>query len=131
MSLLLESNIKLDYTLNIDLYFDDKTEKHHTIKVGDNIIIMYSNNGEKLIKTGVVKSIIPINIYDAIGDCSYGCSCCNVCKSTAMIRLDASNNHQSDVVDILAGSILDIDIPLTELTQSTPIEPEPEDTEIV
>lgn len=128
MCLLLERNATLIYSLNIDLYFDNKTEKHIELKKGDNVIIMYSSNGEKIIKTGIIKDIIPINIYDAKGDCSYGCSCCEVCKGTAMVKIDASKNHQSDVIDIFVGNILDIDFVKEE---SKPITPEIDGEETV
>lgn len=129
MCLLLERNATLVYSLNIDLYFGNKTHKHIELKKGDNIIIMYSSNGEKLIKTGIVKDIIPINIYNTDDYCSYGCSCCETCKSTAMIKIDASKNHQSDLIDILVGNILDIDfVKESELPYPTPPETDGEET---
>lgn len=124
MSLLLENKTTLEYALNINLYFDDKTEKHVSLKSGDTVVIMYRSNGDKIIKTGVVKSIVPVTIYDTVGDCKYGCSCCETCKSSAMIKLDSSKNHQSEIDNILSGSILDIDIVEKEPTPSVPSEPE-------
>lgn len=122
MKLLLESNIKLDYILKIDLYFDDKTEKHVSLKNGDTVTITFRCNGDKIIKTGVIKSIIPVNVYSNIGDCNYGCNSCEACKCSAMIELDSSKNHQSDINSILSGSILDIDIIEKEPTLSVPSE---------
>lgn len=124
MSLLLENKTTLEYALNINLYFDDKTEKHVSLKSGDTVVIMYRSNGDKIIKTGVVKSIVPVAIYDNVGDCKYGCSCCETCKSSAIIKLDSSKNHQSDIDNILSGNILDIDIVEKEPTPSVPSEPE-------
>lgn len=129
MCLLLERNATLVYSLNIDLYFDNKTHKHIELKKGDNIIIMYSSNGEKLIKTGIVKGIIPINIYNTDDYCSYGCSCCEACNGSAMVKIDASKNHQSDVIDILVGNILDIDfVKEPEPPYPTPPETDGEET---
>lgn len=109
MALLVQNDSKVVYTTEINLYFDDKSEKHMTLSKDDNVIVTYRSNGEKLIKNGTIKDILPVKAYDTEGSCSYGCCSCNSCTATGMIVLDSSKDFNSEVVNILLRDILDIE----------------------
>lgn len=109
MALLVQNDSKVIYTTEINLYFDDKSEKHMTLSKDDNVIVTYRSNGEKLIKNGTIKDILPVKAYDTEGSCSYGCCSCNSCTATGMIVLDSSKDFNSEVVNILLRDVLDIE----------------------
>ena len=109
MALLVQNDSKVIYTTEINLYFDDKSEKHMTLSKDDNVIVTYRSNGEKLIKNGTIKDILPVKAYDTEGSCSYGCCSCNSCTATGMIILDSSKDFNSEVVNILLRDVLDIE----------------------
>ena len=109
MALLVQNDSKVVYTTEINLYFDDKSEKHLTLSEGDNVIVYYRSNGEKLMKNGTISEILPVKAYDTKGSCNYGCCSCSSCTATGMIVLDASKDFNSEVVNILLKDILDIE----------------------
>ena len=109
MALLVQNDSKVIYTTEINLYFDDKSEKHITLSKDDNVIVTYRSNGEKLTKNGTIKDILPVKAYDTEGSCSYGCCSCNSCTATGMIVLDSSKDFNSEVVNILLRDVLDIE----------------------
>lgn len=109
MALLVQNDSKVIYTTEINLYFDDKSEKHMTLSKYDNVIVTYRSNGEKLTKNGTIKDILPVKSYDTNGSCTYGCCSCSSCTATGMIILDSSKDFNSEVINILLRDILDIE----------------------
>lgn len=104
--LLRQNDSKVTYSCEINLYFEDGSEKHLEIKEANKINVVYKQDAETHIDTGIISKIIPISVSQ---DCAYGCACSS-CTSNAIIVLDVSKDYNSEVKKIRISDILDIDI---------------------
>ena len=80
--MLLNNASKLNYSVDIDLTFDDDTRKTMTVKEGDTINVTFRYNGVKLTKQGEILAIYPSKIMESQ---LYG-----VKKMSAVLEIDAS-----------------------------------------
>ena len=107
--LLKMNDSKLAYYCEINLYFDDGSEKHITVKEKDRLKVTYKYNGGTSIDTGILTKVTPITIgVNTDGSCDYGCSCGCGCKSTALLSLDVSKEYNSNIKNIMLSDVLDI-----------------------
>ena len=98
--MLLNNASKLNYSVDIDLTFDDESRKTLTVKEGDTVNLTFRYNGVKLTKQGEVLSIYPAKIMESQ---LYG-----VKKLSAVIELDASTEFKSATYKVCIDDILDI-----------------------
>ena len=100
---------KLAYYCEINLYFDDGSEKHITVKENDRLKVTYKYNGGTSIDTGILTKVTPITIgVDTDGNCDYGCACGCGCKSTALLSLDISKEYNSNIKNIMLSDVIDV-----------------------
>lgn len=115
--MLLENKSKVNFSITIDLKFDDDSEKKIDIKIGDIIKVHYSQNGNKLVDTGKIVDIVPVMQFKNHNPLK------EKQKVTAKITLDCSTeDFRSKVITINMMSILDIELIRPEI--EIPIEPE-------
>lgn len=103
--MLLNNKSRLCFYAEIDLTFDDETNKKAIFRVGDTIRLSFRRNGVKLTKQGVIKNIYPSRIVESQ---LYGTK-----KLSAVLDLDCSTNYRSFSYKIDISDILDI-LPVEE-----------------
>ncbi|MDD3121883.1 MAG: hypothetical protein PHC62_00040 [Candidatus Izemoplasmatales bacterium] len=111
--MLLNNKSKLCYRIELDLTFDDDSNKKATINVDDTIHISFRKNGVKLVRQGKVRNIYPSRITESK---LYGTN-----KLSAIIELDCSKDYQKELHKIDIDDILDF----------LPLEVDEEDPEII
>ena len=111
--MLLNNASKLNYSVDIDLTFDDDTRKTMTVKEGDTINITFRYNGVKLTKQGEVLAIYPSKIMESQ---LYG-----VKKMSAVLEIDASTEFKSCTYKVDIDDILDINANKVEPTEESDV----------
>ena len=103
--MLLTNKSKLNFYVDIDLTFDDDSNKKTTLNVGDKTRIVFRYNGVKKEIQGEIKSIYPSRVIESN---LYGTK-----KLSAILEIDAFDDYKSNMVKVDISDILDI-LPLEE-----------------
>lgn len=111
--MLLNNASKLNYSVDIDLTFDDDTRKTLTVKEGDSINVTFRYNGVKLTKQGEILAIYPAKIMESQ---LYGTK-----KMSAIIEIDASTDYKSCTYKVCIDDILDINANKVEPTEESDV----------
>ena len=101
--MLVSNNSSLKMQVRLDLLFDDGSEKHPEIKVGDKLVITYRRNYQKHENVGVVRDI---TIRSMMNNTAF----IRRDNSKICLYLDFSDQYDSEVVCINTDDILDCDV---------------------
>lgn len=101
--MLVSNNSSLKMQVRLDLLFDDGSEKHTEIKVGDKLVITYRRNYQKHENVGVVRDI---TIRSMMNNTAF----IRRDNSKICLYLDFSDQYDSEVVCINTDDILDCDV---------------------
>lgn len=107
--MLLRNESKLSFSVDINLIFDDGTEKHFPLSIGDKLNIVYRHNGDKISREGKLIDILPL-FKSTLFNKFQECFCHYNMNPIAILRIDFSKEYGSDVKDIRIDDIIDIDV---------------------
>lgn len=117
--LLKQNASRINYSCELDLYFDDSTHKTLTLLTGMYVSIKYRHDGEIDIVSGVVSEILPTTIKNG----QYGCCACGETNniSTGMIILDYSEECECKKANIMIKDILDFEFISDKYSDASPM----------
>ena len=106
--MLLRNESILTYGCIINLYYDDDTELHTELKLGDMIDVLYNYNG---IRTKCVGKLVNINpIFRTTPAKVNPCFCHYDDSSIAQLVIDVSGKYKSEVRLVNIDSLLDLKV---------------------
>lgn len=108
--MLLRNESAIKFYVEINLYFDDGTEKHFNLNVGDTIKVTHRRDGFVRIDTGKlirIDSLEKRNLYKELNE---DCFCHFNMNPIAVLNIDTSKQYESEVERIIISDLIDVEI---------------------